>query len=91
MGVFEDNLYDWKAREEHAGALFLLQDHQLLKCAGLWRPTLLQRVDDWPMDGSCSELWACVSLNFKLLADMADETENRARFQLRRLTEMRLI
>ena len=91
MSVFEDSLYDWKAREEHADALILLQDHQLLKYAGLWRPTLLQRVDDWPMDGSWSELWACVSVNYKLLADIADETENRARFQIRRLVEMRLI
>lgn len=91
MSGFDDSLEQWKAREEHADALILLQDHALLKYAGLWRAALLQRVSSTPMDGGWGDLWECVTVDYKLLADMADETENRARFQVRRLKEMRLI
>ncbi|UUZ68095.1 hypothetical protein LP416_27910 [Polaromonas sp. P2-4] len=70
----------WKTgkREEHADALILLQDHQLLKYAGLWRTSMLTRVSSYPIDSGWRELWECVTLDYKLLADMADETENRA-------------
>ncbi len=91
MSEFEDSLEQWKAREEHADALILLQDHALLKYAGLWRAALLTRVSSYPIDSIWGDLWDCVTVDYKLLADMADETENRARFQVRRLKEMRLI
>lgn len=91
MSEFDNSLEDWKEREEHADALILLQDHALLKYAGLWRASMLERVSSYPIDSSWGDLWDCVTVDYKLLADMADETENRARFQVRRLKEMRLI
>ena len=91
MSYFDDCLEDWKAREEHSDALILLQDHALLKYAGLWRASMLTKVSSYPIDSGWRDLWDCVSVDYKLLADMADETENRARFQIRRLVEMRLV
>ena len=91
MTDFDDCLEDWKAREEHSDALILLQDHALLKYAGLWRASMLTGASSYPIDSGWRDLWDCVSVDYKLLADMADETENRARFQIRRLVEMRLI
>lgn len=88
---FEDVLQDWKDQEENADALILLQDNPLLKYAGLWRAGMVQRVQHDAFGSSWGYLWDCVTVDYKLLADMADETENRARFQVRRLKEMRLI
>lgn len=91
MTDFDESLEAWKEREEHADALILLQDNMLLKYAGLWRSAMVMRVSSYPIDSGWSELWECVTVDYKMLADMADETEARARFQLRRLKELRLI
>lgn len=91
MSEFDNSLEDWKGREDHADAMILLHDQQLLKYAGLWRSSMRTSVSSYPIDSSWFELWECVDVNYKRLADMADEPENRARFQIRRLVEMRLI
>lgn len=91
MTDFEESLEAWKAREEHADALILLQDNALLKYAGLWRKAMVTSVSSYPIDSGWRSLWECVTVDYQLLADMADETEGRARFQLRRLQEMRLV
>lgn len=88
---FSECLEAWKAREEHADALILLQDNALLKYAGLWRKSMITGVSSSCIDSGWPALWYCVTVDYKMLADMADETENRARFQVRRLKEMRLI
>lgn len=91
MILFVDLLQDWKEREEHADAAILLQDNPLLKYAGLWRKSLITSVDSYPINSSWNELWECVTVDYELLADLADDTEARARFQVRRLKELRLI
>lgn len=88
---FEHVLEDWRDREEHADALILLQDNPLLKYAGLWRSGMVQRVSEYACGSTWAELWDCVTVDYELLADMADETEARAKFQVRRLCELRLI
>lgn len=91
MHDFADLLATWKDREEHEAALILLQDAPLLKFAGLWRASMVERESDYPIGESWSALWECVRVDYKLMADMADEPENRAKFQVRRLRELRLI
>jgi hypothetical protein len=91
MSDFNDCLDDWKARERHDDALILLQDHNLLKFAGLWRASLVTCVSSYVLDSEWSGLWECVTVNYTDYADLADETENRTRFQVRRLRELRLI
>lgn len=91
MNDFDDLLQDWRDREEHADALILLQDNPLLKYAGLWRAAMVQRISNYPLGRNWSDLWECVSVDYALLADMADDTEPRAKFQIRRLRELRLI
>ena len=88
---FDELLEDWKARERHDDALILLQDHNLLKFAGLWRASLVTRVSSYGSDCSWPGLWENVTVNYTDYADLADETENRTRFQVRRLRELRLI
>jgi hypothetical protein len=91
MSDFNDCLEDWKARERHDDALILLQDNSLLKFAGLWRASLVTRVNSYVFDSEWLALWECVTINYAEFADLADETENRTRFQVRRLRELRLI
>jgi hypothetical protein len=83
MSDFDDSLAEWRAREEHENAAILLQDSALLKYAGLWRSAMVRRVSDSPADGSWLALWDCVEVNIAELADMADETTNRTKFQVR--------
>lgn len=90
MIAFDDSLYAWKEREETADVLILLQDNPLLKYAGLWRASMVRRMFN-PFDGTWAALWECVDVDYAMLADMADDTEARARFQVRRLRELRLI
>lgn len=91
MNDFDDALQSWKDREDHADAMILLADNPLLKYAALWRKSMLRQTSSYPFGDTWPELWACVEIDYKLLADMADDTENRARFQIRRLCELRLI
>lgn len=91
MNDFDDLLQDWRDREEHADALILLQDNPLLKYAGLWRAAMVQRISNYPLGRNWSDLWECVSVDYAMLADMADDTEPRAKFQVRRLCELHLI
>lgn len=91
MNDFDDLLETWRNREEHSDALILLQDNPLLKYAGLWRVGMVQRTSNLPLGTSWPDLWECVKVDYELLADMADETEARAKFQVRRLCELRLI
>ncbi|MDP2369321.1 hypothetical protein [Rhodoferax sp.] len=91
MSSFDDLLQDWRDREEHESAMLLLADTELLVFCALWRAAMLQRVDSYPLGTSWSDLWDCVTVNYQLLADMADSTPERTRFQVRRLRELRLV
>lgn len=90
MPAFDDVLYDWKLREAPEDVFLILDDRPLLRYAGLWRPGLVRRACN-PFDSDWNGLWDCVVIDFERLADMADETTARARFQVRRLRELRLI
>lgn len=90
-GDFHDTLQDFRDREDHEVALQLLLDRQLLKYCGLWRANLVTFATDYPAGASWNALWDCVIVDYKRLADLADEPEGRARFQLNRLRELRLI
>lgn len=91
MAEFDDVLADWKDREKHDDALILLLDNALLKYAGLWRASALTRVSSFVFGSDWPSLWECVTVNYKHLADLADDTEARTRFQVSRLRELRLI
>jgi hypothetical protein len=71
MSDFNDCLDDWKARERHDDALILLQDHNLLKFAGLWRASLVTCVSSYVLDSEWSGLWECVTVNYTDYADLA--------------------
>ena len=91
MSDFEYGLADFKAYEAQTDAAILLQDTQLLKYAALWKPSMVQRLTETPIGVTLPDYWDCVQVNYKHIADMADEPENRARFQVRRLMELQLI
>lgn len=91
MNEFDDLLQEWRDREEHEAALVLLEDRQLLLFCALWRATLVERISVYPLGRSWHDLWDCVLVNDRELADMADSTPERTKFQVRRLRELRLI
>lgn len=91
MNDFDDVLEAWRDREEHEAALVLLEDRQLLLFCALWRATMVERIGIHPRGGAWLDLWECVTVHYQLLADMADSTPERTKFQVRRLTELRLI
>ncbi len=90
-GSFNDRVEDFRYIEQQDGALQLLLDRPLLRYAGLWCPQVVTRISDWPEDASWEALWACVRIDHKTLADLADEPEGRAAFQITRLRTLRLI
>lgn len=91
MSHFDDLLESFKGRENHETALQLLMDKPLMRYCGLWSPTLLHLAHGYPLDETWNGLWDCVVIDYKRLAELADEPEGRARFQLNRLRELRLI
>ncbi len=90
-GSFNDRVEDFRFVEQHEGVLQLLMDRPLLRYAGLWCPQVVTRIDEWPENDSWEALWACVRVDHKALADLADEPEGRAAFQITRLRLMKLI
>lgn len=52
---------------------------------------MVSQVSVWPADETWEALWACVRIDHKALADLADEPEGRAAFQITRLRLMKLI
>lgn len=91
MGDFDYTLSGFRESEDHEAALQLLMDKALMRYCGLWRPTLLRRVHSYPLGDEWNDLWDCVEVDYKRLAELADEPEGRARFQINRLRELRLI
>jgi len=89
--MFLDVLQDFKDREDHEVALQLLLDRPLLRYCGLWKPTLVTLASTYLIDETWNGLWDSVVVDFKRIADLADEPEGRARFQINRLRELRLI
>lgn len=91
MSHFEDLVEGFKDREDHEAALQLLMDKPLMRYCGLWKPTLVQLAHSYPLDETWNALWDCVVVDYRRVADLADEPEGRARFQINRLRELRLI
>ena len=91
MSDFTDQLEDYRAQEDHEAALQLLVDRPLMKYCGLWRTHLVRVLHHYPLDTTWNALWDCVEVDYRRLAELADEPEGRARFQLNRLRELRLI
>jgi hypothetical protein len=90
-GSFHDRVEDFRYVEQQEGVLQLLMDRPLLRYAGLWCPQVVTRIDEWPENDSWEALWACVRVDHKALADLADEPEGRAAFQITRLRTLKLI
>ncbi|MES1977290.1 MAG: hypothetical protein V4451_04595 [Pseudomonadota bacterium] len=91
MSEFQDQVEFFREQEKHEDAMLLLMDHALLKVTGLWRASMLTKLHSYPIDSSWRALWDCVAVDHKALSDLADETENRIKFQVARLIELRLI
>lgn len=88
---FHDCVQSFRDNEKHEDALVLVMDRPLLKMAGLWRASMLKSTSSYVIGSDWSELWDCVVIDYRALADLADETENRTKFQVSRLRELRLI
>lgn len=91
MSDFHDQVEFFREQEKHEDAMVLLMDHPLLKVTGLWRASMVTTLHSYVFDSSWKALWQCVEVDYQALADLADETENRIKFQVARLIELRLI
>ncbi len=91
MTEFDYQIEFFKEREKDDDSLILLMDDPLLKMAGLWRASMVKRLHHYPIDSNWRSLWDCVEIDYLGLSELADETENRTKFQIRRLIELSLI
>lgn len=91
MSELAYHLQTFKENEDHEAALQLLMDKALMRYCGLWRPTVIKPLHHYPLGYEWNDLWDCVEVDYKRLAELADEPEGRARFQINRLRELRLI
>lgn len=93
---FDDLLEQYKANPRRESAMLLLTDAHLLSYAVIFKqcPPERRLVDGEPMEpieANWGGLWDCVTVNYEVIAMLADDELVKARKTVERLKGLRLV
>lgn len=71
---FDEELAIHKERFAKFRALIVLDDKAMRRYVLCWGPMLVKRENDWPLGDNLSDLWDCVTVDFKALADLTGDS-----------------
>lgn len=80
----KENFAKWRA-------LIVLDDKPLRRYVLCWGPMLVQRVSDWPLGNTLPDLWECVKVDFKALADLTGDSLPQVMGHFRQAQGLQLI
>ena len=88
---FDDELDRHKANFAKFKALVVLDDRALRRYVVCWGPLLVQRLNDWPLSSSLADLWACVQVDYRALADLTGDSLPQVMAYFRQAQGLQLI
>lgn len=84
LAIHKEGFIKWKA-------LIVLDDKAMRRYVLCWGPMLVQRLSDWPTGDSLADLWACVSVDFKALAELTGDSPPQVMANFRQAQGLQLI
>lgn len=88
---FDDELERHKDNFEKWRALIVLDDKALRRYVMCWGPMLVQRLSDWPAGHALADLWACVRVDYQVLADLTGHSLPQVMGHFRQAQGLQLI
>lgn len=84
LDYHKENFAKWRA-------LIVLDDKAMRRYVLCWGPMLVQRTSEWPPGDSLPDLWACVNVDFKALADLTGDSMPQVMGHFRQAQGLQLI
>jgi len=93
---FDELLAEYKANPRRESVMLLLTDGPLLSYVVIFKQCpperrLVEGVEAEPVEASWTALWDCVSVNYEMIAMLADDELVKARKMVERLKGLRLV